>query len=145
MRNSSSPKHQYTNLFPSASTSVCEIATRPTGILQRGPRRAAAGRGRESEREADALCKEKVGGGGESVKSWEMWPLNNQRPNQFVQRPRGAGGLQRNVLSGRSLGASKSISQTNTQQPVRLLERGERWPGGMGPSRGAHSHKHSFT
>lgn len=116
------------------------------GILQWGPHSAAAGRGRESEREADALCKEKVGGGGKSVKSWGKWPLNNQRPNQFVQRPREAGGLQRNVLSGRSLGASKSISQTNMQQPARLSERGERerWPGGMGPSRGAHSHKQLY-
>ncbi|KAK5606681.1 hypothetical protein CRENBAI_016945, partial [Crenichthys baileyi] len=35
------------------------------------------------------------------------------------------GGLQRNVLSGRSLGASKSISQTNTQQPERLSECGQ--------------------
>lgn len=35
----------------------------------------------------------KVGGGGgeEPVKSYEMCPLNNQRPNQFVQRPRRSG------------------------------------------------------
>lgn len=66
-------------------------------------------------------------------KSYEICPLNNQRPNQFVQRPREAGGLQRNVWSGRSLSVHPSpyLRQTHNSQRVCLsLER--RWPGGDG-------------
>ena len=78
-----------------------------------------------------------MGGGKKPVKSYEICPLNNQRLNQFVQRPREAGGLQRNVWSGRSLSQHPSpyLRQTHNSQRVCLsVER--RWPGGMGLSRG---------
>lgn len=64
-------------------------------------------------RETDA--RSEVGVKIKPVKSHEMRPLNNHHPNQFVRRPGEADGLQRNVLSGRSLGTSKSISHTNTR------------------------------
>lgn len=68
-----------------------------------------------------------------SQKLWNM-PLNNQRPNQFVQRPREAGGLQRNVWSGRSLSVHPSpyLRQTHNSQSARE----KRWLGGMGLRRG---------
>lgn len=71
-------------------------------------------RGRYTEREV------RGGGGGKPVKSYEICPLNNQRPNQFVQRPREAGGLQRNVWSGRSLTAHPSpyLRQTHNSQSL---------------------------
>lgn len=55
-------------------------------------------------------------------KSYEVCPLNNQRPNQFVQRLREAGGLQRNVGSGRSFSKHPSpyLRQTHNSQRVRL-------------------------
>lgn len=71
-----------------------------------------------------------VGGGEKPVKSYEICPLYNQRPNQFVQRPRGAGALQRNVWSGRSPSVHPSpyLRQTYNSQSARE----ERWLGGMG-------------
>lgn len=99
--------------------------------------REAAGYGCEFEREADAWWKVRVGGGEKPVKSYEICPLNNQRPNQFVQRPREAGGLQRNVWSGRSLSVHPSpyLRQTHNSQRVCLgLEK--RWPGGVWLRRG---------
>lgn len=67
------------------------------------------------------------------VKSYKICPWNNQRPNQFVQRPREAGGLQRNVWSGRSLSVHPSpyLRQTHNQSSGE-----KRWLGGMGLRRG---------
>lgn len=68
-----------------------------------------------------------------SQKLWNM-PLNNQHPNQFVQRPRGAGGLQRNVWGGRSPSVHPTpyLRQTHNSHSARE----KRWLGGMGLGRG---------
>lgn len=97
-----------------------------------------------SLREADAQRKVRVGGGEKPVKSYEICPLNNQRPNQFVQCPREAGGLQRNVWSGRSRSTHPSpyLRQTcNSQRVCPSLEK--RWPGGMGLRRRTKTHTHT--
>lgn len=72
------------------------------------------------------------------VKSYKICPWNNQRPNQFVQWPREASGLQRNVCSGRSLSVHPSpyLRQTHNQSSGE-----KRWLGGMWPRRGT---KNSF-
>lgn len=106
--------------------------THPTGLLQLYPAERQLDMG-VSLREADAQRKVRVGGGKKPVKSYEICPLNNQRPNQFVQRPRDAGGLQRNVWSGRSLSAHPSPYLRLTHNSLSLEKR---WPEGMGLRRG---------
>lgn len=59
-----------------------------------------------------------AGGGEKPVKNAEICPLNNQRSNQFVQRPRVVGRLQKNVWSGRSLGVRISEKHTAARKPA---------------------------
>lgn len=59
--------------------------------------RAPAGYGCDLETDADARRKVGVGGGEKSVKNCEICPVHCQHPNPFVQRPRVANRLQRNV------------------------------------------------
>lgn len=116
--------------------------TWPTGLLQLYPAEQQLETSVSFERGADAQRKVRVGGGEKPVKSYEICPLNNQRPNQFVQRPREAGALQRNARSGRSLSSHPSpyLRQTHNSQRV-CLSLEKRWPGGM---RGTHCHTHNF-
>lgn len=78
--------------------------------------RAPAGYGCELETDADACRKVGVGGVEKSVKNCEICPTHSQHPNQFVQRPRVAGRLQRSMLSGRSVSVRISEKHTTAQE-----------------------------
>lgn len=99
--------------------------TRPGGPLRLVSRKAAAGYGRECGARARTRSEVGVGGGGEQpVKSCEICPTNNQHLKSICSTSkRGERTTEECAEWAVTTRASKSISQTNTQQPE--CQRGE--------------------